>query len=79
MTKAKPENTSSRTPHAISHRYRRSIFPLIGHLISSMVHARILEAVERIAEVMSSVVKIQDCTILFSTREFKQQRVKYFE
>ncbi|MGB8085777.1 MAG: hypothetical protein WCF07_05770 [Nitrososphaeraceae archaeon] len=79
MTKAKPENTSSRTPHAISYRYRRSVFPDWPFDLFSMVHARTLEAAERISEVMSSVVKIQDCTILFSTREFKKQRVKYFE
>jgi hypothetical protein len=28
---------------------------------------------------MAAEVKIQDYTILFSTREFKKQRVKYFE
>ena len=63
----------------VSHCYRRPVFFDWPFNLFSMVHARTLKAAERIAETMSSAVKIQDYSILFSTREFKKQRVKYFE
>lgn len=63
----------------VSHCYRRPVYADWPFNLFSMVHARTLEAAERIAETMSSVVKIQDYSILFSSREFKKQRVKYFE
>lgn len=63
----------------VSHCYRRPVFSDWPFNLFSMVHARTLQAAERIAETMSSVVKIQEYSILFSTREFKKQRVKYFE
>jgi DNA-binding Lrp family transcriptional regulator len=63
----------------VSHCYRRPVFSDWPFNLFSMVHARTLQAAENIAETMSSVVKIQEYSILFSTREFKKQRVKYFE
>ncbi|MCC2647901.1 MAG: putative transcriptional regulator, AsnC family, partial [Nitrososphaeraceae archaeon] len=45
----------------------------------SMIHARTLEAAEKIAVEMSEIVEIKDYRILFSSREFKKERVKYFE
>jgi siroheme decarboxylase len=63
----------------VSHCYRRPVFSDWPFNLFSMVHARTLSAAERIAQTMSSVVKIQEYSILFSTREFKKQRVKYFE
>jgi siroheme decarboxylase len=63
----------------VSHCYRRPVFSDWPFNLFSMVHARTLKAAERIAETMSSVVKVQDYSILFSTREFKKQRVRYFE
>jgi hypothetical protein len=43
-----------------------------------MVHARTLQAAEKIAAEMSKTVGIKDYQILFSSREFKKERVKYF-
>lgn len=63
----------------VSHCYRRPVFYDWPFNLFSMVHARTLKAAERIAESMSSAVKIKEYSILFSTREFKKQRVKYFE
>jgi DNA-binding Lrp family transcriptional regulator len=63
----------------VSHCYRRPVFSDWPFNLFSMVHARTLSAAERIAQTMSSIVKIQEYSILFSTREFKKQRVKYFE
>jgi siroheme decarboxylase len=44
-----------------------------------MIHARTLEAAEKIAVEISEIVEIKDYRILFSSREFKKERVKYFE
>jgi len=63
----------------VSHCYRRPTFPDWPYNLFSMVHARTLKAAEVIAQSMSSAVNIQDYSILFSSREFKKQRVKYFE
>jgi hypothetical protein len=44
-----------------------------------MIHARTVEAAEKIAVQMSESIGINDYMILFSSREFKKERVKYFE
>jgi hypothetical protein len=44
-----------------------------------MVHARTIEAAEKITVQMSESIGIKDYKILFSSREFKKERVKYFE
>jgi hypothetical protein len=43
-----------------------------------MVHARSLQAAEKMAEEMSETIDVKDYQILFSSREFKKERVKYF-
>jgi DNA-binding Lrp family transcriptional regulator len=62
----------------VSHCYRRPVYPDWKYNVFSMVHARSLEAAEKIAEEMSSQIGITDYKILFSSREFKKERVKYF-
>jgi hypothetical protein len=44
-----------------------------------MIHARTIEAAEKIAKEIASVIGMENYKILFSTREFKKERVKYFE
>ena len=63
----------------VSHCYRRPIYPDWRFNLFSMVHARTLRGAERIATEMSETVRIEDYQILFSSREFKKERVKYFE
>jgi DNA-binding Lrp family transcriptional regulator len=63
----------------ISHCYRRPTYPDWQFNLFSMIHARTLEAAETIAAEMSETVGIKDYRILFSSREFKKERVKYFE
>jgi len=63
----------------ISHCYRRPTYPDWQFNLFSMIHARTLEAAETIAAEMSETVGIKDHRILFSSREFKKERVKYFE
>ncbi len=62
----------------VSHCYRRPIYPDWRFNLFSMVHARTINAAEKIAKEMSEVVGIKDYQILFSSREFKKERVKYF-
>lgn len=63
----------------ISHCYRRPTYPDWQFNLFSMIHARTLEAAETISAEMSETVGIKDYRILFSSREFKKERVKYFE
>jgi siroheme decarboxylase len=62
----------------VSHCYRRPVYSDWRFNLFSMVHARTLRAAEKIAAEMSETVGIMDYQILFSSREFKKERVKYF-
>jgi DNA-binding Lrp family transcriptional regulator len=62
----------------VSHCYRRPVYPDWRFNLFSMVHARTLQGAEKIAAEMSETVGIRDYQILFSSREFKKERVKYF-
>jgi siroheme decarboxylase len=62
----------------VSHCYRRPIYQDWRFNLFSMVHARTLEAAEKMAVEMSETLGIKDYQILFSSREFKKERVKYF-
>ena len=62
----------------VSHCYRRPVYPDWRFNLFSMVHARSLAAAEKMAVEMSRVIGITDYQILFSSREFKKERVKYF-
>lgn len=63
----------------VSHCYRRPRYPDWGYNLFSMIHSRTMEAAEKIAKEISETIKINDYRILFSSREFKKERVKYFE
>jgi DNA-binding Lrp family transcriptional regulator len=63
----------------VSHCYRRPVYPDWEFNLFSMIHARTMEAAEKIAKEISSVIGIENYRILFSSREFKKERVRYFE
>jgi DNA-binding Lrp family transcriptional regulator len=63
----------------VSHCYRRPIYPDWEFNLFSMIHARTIEAAEKIAKEISSIIGIENYRILFSSREFKKERVRYFE
>jgi siroheme decarboxylase len=63
----------------VSHCYRRPIYPDWEFNLFSMIHARTIDAAENIAKEISAIIKIDRYRILFSSREFKKERVKYFE
>ncbi len=62
----------------VSHCYRRPVYPDWRFNLFSMVHARTLETAKKMAVEISEIVGIKDYQILFSSREFKKERVKYF-
>jgi DNA-binding Lrp family transcriptional regulator len=62
----------------VSHCYRRPVYPDWKYNVFSMVHARSLEAAEKMAVEMSGQIGVSDYKILLSSREFKKERVKYF-
>lgn len=63
----------------VSHCYRRPVYPDWEFNLFSMIHARTIEAAEKIAKEISDVIGINRYKILFSSREFKKDRVRYFE
>jgi siroheme decarboxylase len=62
----------------VSHCYRRPVYPDWPFNLFSMIHARTIEAAKKIAIELSNFVRINEYKILFSSREFKKERVKYF-
>jgi DNA-binding Lrp family transcriptional regulator len=62
----------------VSHCYRRPVYPDWRFNLFSMIHARSLDAAEKMAIEMSDTIGVHDYQILFSSREFKKERVKYF-
>ncbi len=63
----------------VSHCYRRPVYPDWEFNLFSMIHSRTIEAAEKIAKEISTVVGVENYRILFSSREFKKERVRYFE
>lgn len=62
----------------VSHCYRRPVYPDWEFNLFSMIHARTFSDAEKTASEMSALIGITDYKILFSSREFKKARVKYF-
>ena len=62
----------------VSHCYQRPTYPDWPYSLFSMIHARSEEKCRRIAEKISEKTGLTDYAILFSTKEYKKERVKYF-
>jgi siroheme decarboxylase len=63
----------------VSHCYQRPVYDDWPYNLFSMIHARSVHAAEVMASQISNTVKIGDYRILFSSKEFKKERVRYFE
>jgi DNA-binding Lrp family transcriptional regulator len=63
----------------VSHCYERPVYEDWPYSLFSMIHARSIGAAEAMALQISKTVQIKDYRILFSSREFKKERVRYFE
>ena len=62
----------------VSHCYQRPVYEDWPYNLFTMVHARSKEACERIAQEISKRSGITEYAILYSTKEYKKERVKYF-
>jgi len=63
----------------VSHCYKRPVYQDWPYNLFSMVHARTKQACEQFGKEMAKHIGITEYRILFSSKEFKKQRVKYFE
>jgi DNA-binding Lrp family transcriptional regulator len=62
----------------VSHCYRRPVYPDWPFNLFSMIHARTIDGAKKIATELSQFVGMDEYRILFSSKEFKKERVKYF-
>jgi siroheme decarboxylase len=63
---------------AVSHCYQRPVYEDWPYSIFSMVHGRSVEECEAVLDAMAAETGITDRLSLYSTREYKKTRVRYF-
>lgn len=63
----------------VSHCYQRPTYPEWPYSVFTMIHARREEECYRAAQEMSQACGISEYELLFSTKEYKKVRVRYFE
>jgi len=63
---------------AVSHCYLRPTYPDWPYNIFTMVHGRSEDEVEEILNMMAKETGIAEWSVLYSTKEYKKTRVKYF-
>ncbi|MDE2780041.1 MAG: AsnC family transcriptional regulator [Chloroflexota bacterium] len=63
---------------AVTHCYERPTFPDWPYSHFSMIHATTQDECEEIAREISQATQITDNLLLYSTREYKKTRVRYF-
>ena len=63
---------------AVTHCYQRPTFPDWPYSHFSMIHATTQDECEEIARQISAATHITDNLLLYSTREYKKTRVRYF-
>jgi DNA-binding Lrp family transcriptional regulator len=62
----------------VSHCYRRPTYPDWPYALFSMVHARSRRQCEAVVAGLSRQTGVSDYAVLYSTREYKKERVQYF-
>jgi len=62
----------------VTHCYQRPTFPDWPYTHFSMVHAQTPDECERVIQELSTTTGIADYQVLYSTREYKKTRVRYF-
>ena len=63
---------------AVSHCYQRPVYEDWPYALFSMVHGRTVEECEAVLTAMSEETGLTDYVSLYSTREYKKTRVRYF-
>ncbi len=64
---------------AVSHCYLRPTYPGWPYNLFAMVHAKTQEACDTLIEEMAAETGLKEYSKLYSTREFKKQRLVYFD
>jgi len=64
---------------AVSHCYLRPRYPNWPYNLFAMVHAKTQEACDKLIEEMAQETGLSEYSKLYSTREFKKQRLVYFD
>jgi DNA-binding Lrp family transcriptional regulator len=62
----------------VSHCYKRPTYEDWKYNIFTMLHGRKVGDCQQVAEEMAKVTGVSDYTILYSTKEYKKTRVRYF-
>ena len=62
----------------VSHCYQRPTYPDWPYSLFTMLHATSQEQCEEIARDLAQTTGVDDYLMLYSTREFKKTRVRYF-
>ncbi len=63
---------------AVTHCYRRPVFESWPYNVFTMVHGRSKEDCEAVVEAIRAETGLAEYRLLYSTREYKKERVKYF-
>jgi DNA-binding Lrp family transcriptional regulator len=63
---------------AVSHCYQRPVYEDWPYALFSMVHGRTEEECELVLDAMAAESNLTEWTSLYSTREYKKTRVRYF-
>ena len=63
---------------AVSHCYLRPTYPNWPYSLFSMIHGKSKDEVEAVVEEIAKEIEPREYRYLYSTREFKKQRIKYF-
>lgn len=63
---------------AVSHCYQRPTYDDWPYSVFSMIHARHSSECEEVAQAISKATGISDYALLYSTKEYKKTRVRYF-
>lgn len=62
----------------VSHCYERTTNESWKYNLFAMIHGKSVEDVQRLVERISEEKALRDYALLFSTREFKKERIRYF-
>jgi siroheme decarboxylase len=63
---------------AVSHCYQRPVYADWRYNIFSMIHGRKVGDCEKVVEAIQQAIGIDDYAVLYSTKEYKKTRVRYF-
>ncbi|MBI3292620.1 MAG: Lrp/AsnC family transcriptional regulator [Elusimicrobia bacterium] len=63
----------------VSHCYQRPVYPDWPYSIFTMVHGRTVEECQAVIDAIAQATELTEYCLLYSTREYKKIRLKYFD